>query len=76
MYYIVALIIFISDGYEHEDSLLHTINFYSKESCEEYLNTYDSILKLNITKMFNYNNIELKKIIGLSCIHDQNLHML
>jgi len=76
MFYIVALIIFISDGYEHEDILLHTINFNSKQSCEEYLNSYDSILRLNLTKMFEYNNFELKKIIDLFCIEDKNLYTL
>jgi len=76
MFYIVALIIFISDGYEYKDILLHTINFNSKQSCEEYLNSYDSILRLNLTKMFEYNNFELKKIIDLFCIEDKNLYTL
>lgn len=76
MFYIAALIIFISDGYEQEDILLHTINFNTKQSCEEYLNSYDSILRLNLTKMFEYNKLELKKIIDLFCIQDKNLHTL
>ena len=76
MFYIAALIIFISDGYEQEDILLHNINFNSIESCNEYLNSYDSLLKLNLTKMFKHNNIELKKIVDLFCIQDKNLHTL
>lgn len=76
MFYIAALIIFISDGYEQEDILLHTINFNTKQSCEEYLNSYDSILRLNLTKMFEYNKLELKKIVNLFCIQDKNLHTL
>lgn len=76
MFYIAALIIFISDGYEQEDILLHTINFNTKRSCEEYLNSYDSILRLNLTKMFEYNKLELKKIVDLFCIQDKNLHTL
>jgi hypothetical protein len=76
MFYIAALIIFISDGYEQEDILLHTINFNTKQSCEEYLNSYDSILRLNLTKMFEYNKLELKKIVDLFCIQDKNLHTL
>lgn len=76
MFYIAALIIFISDGYEQEDILLHTINFNTKQSCEEYLNSYDSILRLNLTKMFEYNKLELKKIIDLFCVQDKNLHTL
>lgn len=76
MFYIAALIIFISDGYEQEDILLHTINFNTKQSCEEYLNSYDSILRLNLTKMFKYNKLELKKIVDLFCVQDKNLHTL
>lgn len=76
MFYIAALIIFISDGYEQEDILLHTINFNTKQSCEEYLNSYDSILRLNLTKMFEYNKLELKKIVDLFCIQNKNLHTL
>lgn len=76
MFYIAALIIFISDGYEQEDILLHTINFNTKQSCEEYLNSYDSILRLNLTKMFEYNKLELKKIVNLFCVQDKNLHTL
>lgn len=76
MFYIAALIILISDGYEQEDILLHTINFNTKQSCEEYLNSYDSILRLNLTKMFEYNKLELKKIVDLFCIQDKNLHTL
>lgn len=76
MFYIAALIIFISDGYEQEDILLHTINFNTKQSCEEYLNSYNSILRLNLTKMFEYNKLELKKIVDLFCIQDKNLHTL
>jgi hypothetical protein len=76
MFYIAALIIFISDGYEQEDILLHTINFNTKQSCEEYLNSYDSILRLNLTKMFEYNKLELKKIVDLFCVQDKNLHTL
>jgi hypothetical protein len=76
MYFIAALIIFISDGYEHKDILLHTVNFNTKESCQEYLKSYDSILRSNLIKMFEYNNLELKKIIDLFCIQDNNLHNL
>ena len=76
MFYIAALIIFISDGYEQEDILLHTINFNTKQSCEEYLNSYDSILRLNLTKRFEYNKLELKKIVDLFCVQDKNLHTL
>lgn len=76
MFYIVALVIFISDRYEHKDILLHSINFNSKQSCEEYLNSYDSILKLNLKKMFEYNNLELKQIVNLFCIEDKNLYAL
>lgn len=76
MFYIAALIIFISDGYEQEDILLHTINFNTKQSCEEYLNSYNSILRLNLTKMFEYNKLELKKIVDLFCVQDKNLHTL
>ena len=76
MFYIAALIIFISDGYEQKDILLHTINFNTKQSCVEYLNSYDSILRLNLTKMFEYNKLELKKIVDLFCIQDKNLHTL
>ena len=76
MFYIAALIIFILDGYEQEDILLHTINFNTKQSCEEYLNSYDSILRLNLTKMFEYNKLELKKIVDLFCVQDKNLHTL
>lgn len=76
MFYIAALIIFISDGCEQEDILLHTINFNTKQSCEEYLNSYDSILRLNLTKMFEYNKLELKKIVDLFCVQDKNLHTL
>lgn len=73
MYYIVALIIFISDGYEQNDSLLHTINFYTEKDCINYLKDYDSQLKLNITKMFKYNNIELKEITDLFCVNENDL---
>lgn len=73
MYYIVALIIFISDGYEQNDSLLHTVNFYTEKDCLNYLKAYDSQLRLNITKMFNYNKVELKEITDLFCSHENNL---
>ena len=76
MYYIVALIIFISDGYEHNDSLLHTIVFNNKQSCENYLSSYDSMLKINLKRMFEYNNVELKEIVDLFCVHENNLTTL
>jgi hypothetical protein len=73
MYYIVAFIVFISDGYEQNDSLLHTVNFYTKKDCETYLNIYDSQLRLNITKMFNSNKIELKNIEDMLCVHENEI---
>ncbi len=76
MYFITALVIFIFDGYEQEDNFLHTITFNSKQQCEEYLESYDSMLKLNLKKMFDYNNVELKEIIDLYCIKDTNLDRL
>lgn len=67
MYFITAIIVFISDGLEYREAIHNEMPFSSLESCEQYLKSYESNIRLSITKASNYYRIELKEIEDVFC---------
>ena len=61
-YFITAIIIFVSDGLEYRENIHNEMPFKTIESCEKYLETYESAIRLSITKAAQYYKVELKDI--------------
>lgn len=72
MYFITAIIIFVSDGLEYREIIYNQMPFNNLESCEQYLDSYESVIRLSITKLADYHKIELKGIEDIYCSDNIN----
>ena len=69
--FITAVVIFMFNGSLYHDEMYYQITFNNQLSCDLYLEANDSLLRLNLTKMFNAEKIELKEIVKLFCSEDK-----